>query len=140
MSAVPDRLPRCYICKITSLREGSREKGMGASFSALLMLSGCGLSEAEIEAAAKAAEQAKQAEIIASLKNKLTRNFLDPNAAQFRDERLVVGKMDGSYVLCGEVNVKGSEGGYLGFARFVATANATSNHVDKAGSVGEVFC
>lgn len=46
----------------------------------------------------------------------------DPNAAQFRNVRLV-GYLDGS-VICGEVNGKNSYGGYIGFSPFVASTNA----------------
>ncbi len=60
-------------------------------------------------------------------KKKLTKNLLDPAAAQYRDT--FVNKVDGKLYLCGQINVKNAFGAYAGFRRFVAD--------EKLGSMEE---
>ena len=76
----------------------------------LLLLAGCGQSEAE-----KAKSQADMKEIKLQ---RMALEFLEPTlkdakSAEYRNRK----------GLCGEVNSKNSMGGYTGFQRFIAAGN-----------------
>ena len=61
-----------------------------------------------------------EASFIKEARANLVRDFKDPPAAVFRDERISTRSL-GMPVLCGEVNGKNSYGAYTGYKRFVAT-------------------
>lgn len=61
-----------------------------------------------------------EASFITEARANLVRDFKDPPAAVFRDERISTRSL-GMPVLCGEVNGKNSYGAYTGYKRFVAT-------------------
>lgn len=54
---------------------------------------------------------------VTAAKEELTRDFLDPDAARFRNLYLI---MDKVRALCGEVNAKNKFGAYSGFRPFYA--------------------
>lgn len=65
-------------------------------------------------------------------------NLKDPDSADFRSE--FVSKLsNGALVLCGEVNAKNSFGGFTGFKRFIAGANASAPVLveDESTGLGE---
>jgi hypothetical protein len=70
-------------------------------------------------------------------KQNLTNNFLDPDAAKFRNLEVKewIGAEDKKYFsLCGEVNAKNSHGAYTGFKLFNASAtDARIIEENKAG-------
>lgn len=54
---------------------------------------------------------------IKAAKRELTKEFLDPDSANFRDT--FVTSSNGSQTLCGEVNAKNKVGGYVGYKAFI---------------------
>lgn len=72
----------------------------------LALLVSCGVLAADVPA-----------DFVDRAKAHLTRNFNDPDSAKYRD--LYIGAdIDGSPVLCGEVNAKNEMGGMSGFQAF----------------------
>lgn len=75
----------------------------------------------------KAGEEKVIDEALASARH----GMKDPDAAQFRNVRLVA--YNGGHVVCGEVNGKNSYGAYVGYTPFVAsTANAQIYDEDRS--------
>lgn len=64
----------------------------------------------------KDAKEKEQLSFVQRAKTELTRNYKDPNSAQFADLRVV--KTVVSRTLCGSVNAKNSYGGYVGVKKF----------------------
>jgi hypothetical protein len=79
-----------------------------------LLLAGCGPSEAELAARAKAYAAAEQAAHKQKLRSVIERTLIDPYTVQYRNERVTP-----AGALCGEVNGKNALGDYVGFTRFV---------------------
>lgn len=59
----------------------------------------------------------KDSAFVAAAKEELIRDFLDPDAARFRNLYLITDKVR---ALCGEVNAKNKFGAYTGFRPFYA--------------------
>jgi hypothetical protein len=81
---------------------------------ALLLLSGCGPSEAELAAQAKALAAAEAAVHKQKLRGVIERTLLDARSVQYRNDWVSTGG-----ALCGEVNAKNGAGEYVGFTKFV---------------------
>lgn len=61
-------------------------------------------------------------QLISEAKTEVEKDLRDPMSAQYRNVRVLPGQMT---VVCGEVNAKNAYGGYVGFRRFLSTAEAT---------------
>ncbi|TCP43948.1 hypothetical protein [Rhodovulum marinum] len=84
---------------------------------ALAGLAGC-VQFAEIE---QSSPVKPSPTLVSEIKAEVTRDFLDPNSAQFRNLRVVdVTLANGQHErrVCGEVNGKNAMGGYVGFSMF----------------------
>jgi hypothetical protein len=58
--------------------------------------------------------------MLPGLKAAVAYHMKDPNSAQFRNLYVARNAVNGSELLCGEVNVKNGFGGYVGFTPFAA--------------------
>ncbi len=85
-----------------------------AALTALFLLTGCGPSEAELAAQAKALAAAQQAVHKQKLRSVIERTLLDPYSVRYRNDWVT-----SAGALCGEVDGKNSAGEYVGFTRFV---------------------
>ena len=74
-----------------------------------------------------------QAEValVASFKERVTRQLKDPGSAQFQDLRLNTARS----ALCGKINAKNSYGGYVGLRDFVASDTEVHIKPEGCGSV-----
>jgi len=89
-----------------------------AGLAALLAITACGKSDAELKVEAELQRRTElRAPLVARLK--------DPGSATFRNESL-----HPDYVLCGEFNSKNGMGGYAGYSRFIVSKG---NFVDFEG-------
>lgn len=70
--------------------------------------------------------------VFPEMRTQLLKHLSDPASAQFRDERISQFGW-----LCGEVNSKNRQGGYVGFKRFMADS-AGETHLEEHGRLGLV--
>lgn len=66
---------------------------------------------------------------ISKARDAVRRNLNDADSAQFRNERVF--HVDGSTIVCGEVNAKNRMGGYVGFQAFIVRAGVTADIGDS---------
>jgi hypothetical protein len=62
----------------------------------------------------------KEQAMFKETKDRVTRNMLDPEAAKFRNLRVISGD-----TVCGEVNPKNTYGAYIGYQKFMYTPGRT---------------
>lgn len=98
----------------------------------LVMLVGCGKSDAQKKAEQQKMENAlkekEEKEAINNLLLVLKNQLKDPDSAKFKDVKIIKATYDlentkYAYQICGEVNSKNSFGGYVGFHGFVVSNN-----------------
>lgn len=101
----------------------------------MLLLAGCGPSEAELAAQAKALAAAQLAMHKQKLRSVIERSLLDPYSVQYRNDWVT-----STGALCGEVNGKNSFGEYVGFTRFVVNPRGKAYMAgDPASNEYKVF-
>lgn len=83
---------------------------------ASLIVTGCGQKSDSSSASEGISSASKgmsiEEEYIEQAKVAISKDLKDPSSAQFRNVRVISGKV------CGEVNAKNAMGGYVGFQRF----------------------
>lgn len=80
----------------------------------------------------KASTEVVYANLVEIGKRNATKDFFDPESARFRDLKIMK-TPKGYFQLCGEVNGKNRNGGYVGYQRFVSGTG--ENDPDKASTV-----